>query len=147
LGRQCAEDAASFSTSGIYGKSGGLLARTSLSETVLTIDRPAIAWLERHFRILATIGAYCRVHLSVRAEPPATSPCVSATLATFRLVGEASLGVIRLVVSAEDERIPTLHTRQLPVLVLLHLDSLLCDFCGLEGHPENQSRNKRNLGR
>jgi hypothetical protein len=129
-----------------------LPARISLPETVLAIDRPAITWLERHFRILATIGAYRRVHLAVRAEIPssetsAASPGISATLATLGLIGEAPLGVIRLVVSAEDERIPTLHTRQLPVLVLLHLDSLLCDFCGLEGHPENQSRNKRNLGR
>ena len=123
-----------------------------MPETILTVNGPAVTWLERHFRLLATIGAYRRVHLAIRAkipslETPATSPGIPAILATLGLIGEASLGVIRLVVSAEGERIPTLHTRQIPVLVLLHLDSLLYGFCGLEGHPGNQSRNKGNLGR
>jgi len=93
------------------------------AEAVIAVNRAISARSEGHLSVLATLGANCGVHLArgVVGESSASASAAaalslgaarsSATWATSRLVCEASLLVITLVVSAKREIRVAFHAR------------------------------------
>lgn len=121
-----------------------------LAETVAAVDRTVAAWQERHFSLLAAVGASSGMHF---ASPAAVAPaatagaCLGSALgAALGFVLIALLGVVRLVVGAKRERKPAVLTGEL--LVGVAQDGLLS--CGLARVQPSEPRllgNQGSLGR
>ena len=86
------------------------------AEAVGAVYRAIPPGLEWYFVVLAAIGADHGVHLartsvvSAAAETTLVASCLTAGRAALGLVCIALFSMVRLIVSAEDEGLRTLHT-------------------------------------
>lgn len=88
------------------------------SVAVAAVHRPAVSWLERYLRVLATRGADGRIHFPlpwIAVATPSTRTTAllflgrSAFGTAFGLIGEALVGKELLLGSGEGETQVTLH--------------------------------------
>jgi hypothetical protein len=89
------------------GYSLGLFRASDLVETITAVNRSVAARFEWNFRLLATLGAYGREHLSWSSSTGATAtlsfPCLTALGAALWFILQATSGIEFLLSRREGE--------------------------------------------
>ena len=83
------------------------------AETIEALHWAVAFWLEGHFRVLATNGAHCRVHLSRSLHDLAL--CARTVTAASRLIFPALLLVEGLIAIGKRKWFTAVATRKLDV--------------------------------
>ena len=92
-----------------------------LAEAIAAVNRAVATWLKRDRGILATFCADHGMHLTWALAVAITAlvtSCLTARITALGLVGETLHRMERLIVCAEGERLPTVHTCECFVLVV-----------------------------
>ncbi len=91
---------------------------TLLPEAIVAIYRSVASGLERHFGVLATLGAHYGVHLALHSTSKSTAAAaligsagLSARSASLGFVRITFVSMVLLIVGAENETLAALHTR------------------------------------